>query len=225
MSSELDGAHAGGHSISNRGAKYDLMACTSSHWVKRSQADSSRTGGIFHPKGPRLAYVTAGFGSGFAKAWRANVKALIGFDNPDREFFRIHGEKYILGIPNVREYIDAAAMGMSQDSPDGDNRSAHASTAGFAEYAGSGNTDEIEQESAYWIKSRTKPTETTAPHALVLDAPHRTAAAELRTGSRQRAQGSAGAKPVPGEHETVPVEGPAVWKAEGAVGMLDAGSP
>ncbi|GAA5946647.1 hypothetical protein JCM1841_002514 [Sporobolomyces salmonicolor] len=101
-----------------------MVACTSSHWVKRSQADSSRTGVIFHLEGPRLPYFPTGFGSGFAKAWRANVKALIGFDNPDREFFQI------LGIPNVGEYIDAAAAGMSQDSSDGDNHSAHASTAG-----------------------------------------------------------------------------------------------
>ncbi|CEQ42515.1 SPOSA6832_04335, partial [Sporobolomyces salmonicolor] len=122
------------------------------HWRVQINFDGPKAGVIFHLKGSRDPYALTGFGSGFAKAWRANVKFLIGFDNPDREFFQILSEEYILGIPNLREYIDTAATGMSKNLSDGDDSSAHGSTAGFAEYDGASDADEIEEESAYWIK-------------------------------------------------------------------------
>ena len=73
----------------------------------------------FHLKGGRDPYALTGFGAGFAKAWKGNIKFLIGLDNPDKEFFQIISDDYILGIPNLRGYVDEAASGMtSHDSSD-----------------------------------------------------------------------------------------------------------
>ncbi|KAM0789695.1 hypothetical protein ACM66B_006555 [Microbotryomycetes sp. NB124-2] len=66
----------------------------------------------FHLKGSRNPYELLGLGAGFAKAWHGNVKFLLGFDNPDREFFQILSDEYVLGIPNLRDYVDSAATGL-----------------------------------------------------------------------------------------------------------------
>jgi hypothetical protein len=71
----------------------------------------------FHLKGSRDPYVLHGFGAGFAKSWHGNVRFLIGLDNPDREFFQILSDSYVLGIPNLRDYIDSAATGLGPRDP------------------------------------------------------------------------------------------------------------
>ena len=77
----------------------------------------------FHIKGTRDPYALTGFGAGFSKAWRGNVRVLVGHDNPDREFFQIEAEDYVLGIPNLRDYVDSAATGMARDPNENDDRS------------------------------------------------------------------------------------------------------
>ncbi|KAK4056456.1 Protein SABRE [Microbotryomycetes sp. JL221] len=71
----------------------------------------------FHLKGSRDPYSLLGFGAGFAKSWHGNVKFLLGFDNPDREFFQILSDEYVLGIPNLRDYVDSAATGLASREP------------------------------------------------------------------------------------------------------------
>lgn len=78
----------------------------------------------FHLKGTRDPYAITGFGAGFVKTWRGDVRFLLGFDNPNREFFQIESQEYLLGIPNLREYVDAAASGMARDPGEIDDRSA-----------------------------------------------------------------------------------------------------
>ena len=77
----------------------------------------------FHIKGTRDPYALTGFGAGFSKAWRGNVRVLVGHDNPDREFFQIEAEDYVLGVPNLRDYVDSAATGMARDPSENDDRS------------------------------------------------------------------------------------------------------
>ncbi|KAK4703534.1 hypothetical protein P7C70_g2687, partial [Phenoliferia sp. Uapishka_3] len=76
----------------------------------------------FHIKGTRDPYSVTGFGAGFVKSWSGNVKFFIGLPNADREFFQIESDRYILGIPNLRSYVDAAASGLARDPTEGDDR-------------------------------------------------------------------------------------------------------
>lgn len=86
------------------------------HWRVRVQFQGE--GPVhFHLKGSRDPYVLHGFGAGFAKSWHGNVRFLIGLDNPDREFFQILSDSYVLGIPNLRDYIDSAATGLGTRDP------------------------------------------------------------------------------------------------------------
>lgn len=71
----------------------------------------------FHLKGSRDPYMLHGFGAGFAKSWHGNVRFLINMDNPDREVLQILSDEYVLGIPNLRDYIDSAATGMGSRDP------------------------------------------------------------------------------------------------------------
>ncbi|KAI5479861.1 hypothetical protein MNV49_002419 [Pseudohyphozyma bogoriensis] len=82
----------------------------------------------FHLKGTRDPYAVIGFGAGFVKSWRGHVKFLLGLPNEDREFFQITSDEYILGIPNLREYVDAAASGMARDPGEDVDRSTQHST-------------------------------------------------------------------------------------------------
>ncbi|SCV74731.1 BQ2448_7760 [Microbotryum intermedium] len=68
----------------------------------------------FHLKGSRDPYSITGFGAGFVKSWHGSVKFLVGHQNPDREFFQILSDRYILGVPNLRDYVDNAATGLAQ---------------------------------------------------------------------------------------------------------------
>jgi hypothetical protein len=77
----------------------------------------------FHLKGTRDPYALTGFGAGFSKAWQGNVELFVGFDNEAKEFFQIESEEYILGIPNLREYVDSAATGMVRIPTESDDRS------------------------------------------------------------------------------------------------------
>lgn len=77
----------------------------------------------FHLKGTRDPYALTGFGAGFSKAWKGNVRFWIGYPNEEREFFQIESDEYIMGIPNLREYADSAATGMARDPTDNDDRS------------------------------------------------------------------------------------------------------
>lgn len=85
----------------------------------------------FHLKGTRDPYALTGFGAGFSKSWRGNVKFLLGLENPDQEFFQIESDEYILGIPNLRDYVDNAATGLAQDpSENTDRLTQHSSGTG-----------------------------------------------------------------------------------------------
>lgn len=90
----------------------------------------------FHLKGTRDPYSVTGFGAGFVKTWSGNVKFLIGFGNPDREFVQIESERYVLGIPNLRSYVDAAASGLARDPTDKDDRATQHSGATGGESGG-----------------------------------------------------------------------------------------
>ncbi|KAM0751839.1 hypothetical protein T439DRAFT_325030 [Meredithblackwellia eburnea MCA 4105] len=76
----------------------------------------------FHIKGTRDPYSVIGFGAGFVKTWSGNVRILVGFNNPDREFVQIESERYILAIPNLRAYVDAAASGLARDPNENEDR-------------------------------------------------------------------------------------------------------
>lgn len=77
----------------------------------------------FHLKGTRDPYALMGFGAGFSKSWRGNVKILLGLSNPDQEFMQVESDEYILGIPNLRDYVDNAATGLARDPSENDDRS------------------------------------------------------------------------------------------------------
>lgn len=129
------------------------------HWRVLIQFEGPRASVIFHLKGSRDPYALTGFGAGFAKAWKGNVQFRIGFDNPDREFFQVLSEEYILGIPNLRNYVDAAATGATAQELDGDrgrdDRSVYNESVDgtYDETQGSVNESQADdEESNYWIK-------------------------------------------------------------------------
>ncbi|GAA6011720.1 hypothetical protein JCM10207_004222 [Rhodosporidiobolus poonsookiae] len=126
------------------------------HWRIHFVFDGPQASVIFHLKGTRDPYALTGFGAGFAKAWKGNVQFRIGFDNPDHEFFQILSDEYILGIPNLRDYIDAAATGaMPREVTADDGRDDRSATGGSARYDDDDDGesfDESNEESHYWIK-------------------------------------------------------------------------
>ncbi|PWN35857.1 uncharacterized protein FA14DRAFT_160841 [Meira miltonrushii] len=69
--------------------------------------------GQFHVylKGSRDPYHILGHGAGWVKCWRGNVELRLGFENPQKEVFQILSDEYILAIPNLKDYIDRAAIG------------------------------------------------------------------------------------------------------------------
>lgn len=75
---------------------------------------------VVHLKGSRDPYQVLGAGAGYAKVWRGDVRFLIGHDNPDHEVWQITSRDYVLGIPNLKEYVDSAAAGSvsTQDRPE-----------------------------------------------------------------------------------------------------------
>lgn len=132
------------------------------HWRVLFQFEGPRASVIFHLKGSRDPYALTGFGAGFAKAWKGNVQFRIGFDNPDHEFFQILSEEYILGIPNLRDYIDAAATGAvlrHAEQLERDDRSvltggsvAGSTFEGETDDGTASSINEATEESNYWIK-------------------------------------------------------------------------
>lgn len=109
------------------------------HWRIRLVCPGPLASVIFHLKGSRDPYALTGFGAGFAKAWRGDVELRLGLDNPDREFFQVQSDRYVLGIPNLREYIDSAATGSSTDA---------AAAAAAAEGSERGDEESVEGDVA-----------------------------------------------------------------------------
>lgn len=130
------------------------------HWRVAIDFLGDKAAVIFHLKGSRDPHSLSAFGAGFAKAWSGNVKFRIGYDNPDHEFFQITSRTYILGIPNLREYLDSAATGTVREWVEGENGSIHeidsdddeddAASEDMSAFA------EPELEQAYWIKTCAK---------------------------------------------------------------------
>ncbi|KAJ1599133.1 hypothetical protein NDA14_002572 [Ustilago hordei] len=65
-----------------------------------------------HMKGSRDPYSIEGQAAGWVKSWKGGVELLIGYDNPEREFFQILSHEYILAIPDLCDYVDHAAAGV-----------------------------------------------------------------------------------------------------------------
>ncbi|GAA5985789.1 hypothetical protein JCM10908_007112 [Rhodotorula pacifica] len=103
------------------------------HWQLHFIFPGPRANVFFHLKGSRSPYALTGFGAGFAKAWKGNVQFRLGLPNPDHEFFQVISDEYVLGIPNLRAYVDTAATGSyftdaSADPSLADNQSAYAAS-------------------------------------------------------------------------------------------------
>lgn len=67
-------------------------------------------------KGSRDPYSVGGNGAGWVMVWRGNVEVRIGFENEDHEFLQFISNEYILAVPDLRDYRDKAAIGMSNGS-------------------------------------------------------------------------------------------------------------
>jgi hypothetical protein len=131
------------------------------HWRVAIDFLGDKAAVIFHLKGSRDPHGLSGFAAGFAKAWAGNVKFRIGYDNPDHEFFQITSRTYILGIPNLREYLDSAATGTARETFEGENGSIHefdSDDDGDSDLASEDMSAfaEPELEQAYWIKTCAK---------------------------------------------------------------------
>ncbi|GAA5901240.1 uncharacterized protein JCM6883_000150 [Sporobolomyces salmoneus] len=134
------------------------------HWRVAIDFLGDKAAVIFHLKGSRDPHGLSGFGAGFAKAWAGHVKFRIGYDNPDHEFFQITSRTYILGIPNLREYLDSAATGTARETFEGADGSIYGldSDDGTAEDDQDAASDDMsafaepELEQAYWIKTCAK---------------------------------------------------------------------
>lgn len=133
------------------------------HWQLRFIFPGPRSNVFFHLKGSRSPYALTAFGAGFAKAWKGNIEFRLGLPNPDREFFQIISDEYVLGIPNLRDYVDAAATGdyfvdHAPDPPAGDDDESGyaASTAADDQYettiAESEEEEAEPEQGALWVK-------------------------------------------------------------------------
>lgn len=128
------------------------------HWQLRFVFPGPRANVFFHLKGSRSPYALTGFGAGFAKAWKGNIQFRLGLPNPDHEFFQIISDEYVLGIPNLRAYVDTAATGnyftdASADPSSPDNHSAYAaSTIADDTYDPSVEDERDDDTGALWIK-------------------------------------------------------------------------
>ena len=73
-------------------------------------------------KGSFDPYALDGPAAGFVKCWRNNVRINIGLPNKDYELIQIISDRYILGVPDLSEYVDVAATGNERkpESPDDD---------------------------------------------------------------------------------------------------------
>jgi len=132
------------------------------HWRIAIDFVGYKAAVIFHLKGSRDPHSLSGFGAGFAKAWIGDVKFRIGFDNPDHEFFQITSRIYILGIPNLREYIDSAATGTARETSNGSDGSIRTADSEEEEEGEDLMSEDMsafaepELEQAYWIKTCAK---------------------------------------------------------------------
>ncbi len=82
-----------------------------------------------HLKGSRDPYNIEGQAAGWVMSWKGGVELRIGYDNPEKEFFQILSDTYVLAIPDLCDYVDHAATGTlgggqyyenQQNHPDGD---------------------------------------------------------------------------------------------------------
>ncbi|GAA5929891.1 uncharacterized protein JCM15063_004656 [Sporobolomyces koalae] len=130
------------------------------HWRVAIDFLGDKAAVIFHLKGSRDPHSLSAYGAGFAKAWAGNVKFRIGYDNPDHEFFQITSRMYILGIPNLREYLDTAITGNAREVFESADGSLH--TAGSEDLEEDAISEDLsafeepELEQAYWIKTCAK---------------------------------------------------------------------
>ncbi|PWN26691.1 hypothetical protein BDZ90DRAFT_232818 [Jaminaea rosea] len=67
----------------------------------------------FYLKGSRDPYSIVGNGAGWVMCWRKNVQVRLGFDNEDKEFMQFLSNEFILAIPDLRDYQDSAATGLT----------------------------------------------------------------------------------------------------------------
>ncbi|CAH7672088.1 golgi-body localization protein domain-containing protein [Phakopsora pachyrhizi] len=81
------------------------------HWKIEINLVGNNSDLVLHLKGLRDPYELLGNGAGFAKVWRGNVKLLLGHQNEEREFLQIKSDRFILGIPNLKDLINNAATG------------------------------------------------------------------------------------------------------------------
>jgi len=94
-------------------------------------------------KGSRDPYSILGHGSGWVMCWRGNVDVRLNQQNPDQEVFQILSHQFLLAIPDLRDYIDQAATGVTdkrQDPDEADRRSGNATLLS----AGHRYTEEID---------------------------------------------------------------------------------
>lgn len=80
-----------------------------------------------HLKGSRDPYALSGAAAGFVKIWKGDVKLLLNHENESKELVQILSDKYVLAVPNLEYYDDAAAAGLDfSEKPDVDATSRHA---------------------------------------------------------------------------------------------------
>lgn len=101
------------------------------------------TGGgslLFHLRGGRDPYAISGHAAGFVKAWRGDVRLLFGMANKDYEFFQIESREYVLGVPDLESFVDAAATGLPPANSNylDDDRSVNTSLPNSDYHPGSG---------------------------------------------------------------------------------------
>ncbi|KAK9898273.1 hypothetical protein P389DRAFT_193319 [Cystobasidium minutum MCA 4210] len=68
-------------------------------------------------KGSRDPYQVDGIGAGFSLSWHNDVRWKIGFENPDREFFQILSDRFVLGVPDLSDYEKKAQSGEMHERP------------------------------------------------------------------------------------------------------------
>ncbi|CAO1631545.1 unnamed protein product [Jaminaea pallidilutea] len=74
-------------------------------------------GGLhFYLKGSRDPYSVMGNGAGWVMCWRKKVEVRIGYENEDREFLQFLASEFVLAIPDLRDYLDKAAVGVTPPS-------------------------------------------------------------------------------------------------------------
>ncbi|EPQ31935.1 uncharacterized protein PFL1_00134 [Pseudozyma flocculosa PF-1] len=69
-----------------------------------------------HLKGSRDPYQITGQAAGWVKCWRGGVQIRLGHLNDEKEVFQILSNEYLLAIPDLTDYTDAAATGVTPEA-------------------------------------------------------------------------------------------------------------